>query len=1133
MKRKFWVPIIFSFWMAAPVVSTGATANERPQVKDSLLFSLDSADLTMPAAPEKNQPDLIKGVICDQWGGTIPGAVISVKNKDANTISELDGSFSIAAKPGDQLIVQLIGFREEKVRVRGKAPLEIVLVDDVMALEGVVVTGYQKISRERAAGSYATISSEQLELKPVANVGEALQGVVPGMTMDKEGKFTIRGKANIGSYGDSNPLVVIDGFPVQSYESGVNPFDMVNPDDVENITVLKDAAATSIYGARAANGVIVVTTKKAQGDGHVAVSVDARVGVSSRYDLQHYFNFADGQSQIAYMERLEKYSTIFNSVDPYGNTSNPYYSLSELASLVYEYKRTKNITEQQYEAGKADLLSREGRWVDEYNKHFFRNAISQQYNFSMSGNSNSNNFKMSLLYNHLDGSSIGDNENRFLLNMADTYKLHKMFSIGLNLSLNYRRSAGNGLSLNSAASFTTPFTSLFNEDGSYANIVSSGTLYQPIYEQKFKGKTPASWEYNPLQDRSEHNNTNKNFGARVQATMDFHPLKSLNISLRGQFEHTRKDFKEETFKEAFEIRDLVNTFSTLDAATGKYVSSFPEGGMIRMYGSSCTAWNARAQIDYNDSFAEKHELTLMAIAEMSSSVLERDPGYTAYGYDKFTNLTETVPDFQGKYDTIFGTKKKYPYSGLGKLSIFSDRGMSMAFNMSYMYDKRYGITASVRTDASNFISDKMASRFSPFWSVGLVWNVDKEKFVRQVSWIDHLKLRTSYGLSGIAAGKKSISTLTTITTKPGNPDYTDNDPYAVVNLKGNPSLTWEKARTGNAGIDFSFFHAKLYGSLEYYNRYSYDVIAPAAVPIIVNSSESMVYNNAAILNEGIEMTLGSRFYITSRITWNGDFNFSWNRNTVKDYNAKIVKPGGNYVEGLPLSPIWAFKVTGYTEEGLMKIQGKDGAEVIVNSKESSHIDDVLAPGEGPADGNWLRYCGTAVAPYNLSFRNSFNIYGVTLSFQLTSSFGHKFVWADNESSLISATTKGFGHYLEGALANDASGYTNGSFTMPLFNEKNHEMLNAGGLYNYMFNLYNRAEKNVMSAATIRVSSVYVGWSLPARWLRKTAIGSCSIYGEVNNLPPLWVANSRKVDPLALPGTLKPLINCNFGLKLAF
>lgn len=1128
MKISFLSPLILAS-LLLPVGTMALPSGTMPQFLDSLVSSADTVHVGSIAQVQKKK---VNGVVYDPAGETIPGASILVKGKNTNTISELDGSFSIEAEPGDVLIFQLYGYREEKVKVRGNSPLEVVLYDDVMALEGVVVTGYQKISRERAAGSYATVGAEQLELKPVSNVGEAIKDVVPGMTADKDGKFIIRGKANIGSYGDSNPLVVVDGFPVQSYESGVNPFEMVNPEDVENITVLKDAAATSIYGAKAANGVIVITTKKAQGEGRVSVSVDARATVSSRYDLQHYFNFASGKDQITYMETLEKYSNIFNTVDPYGKPSNPYSNMPELAALVYEYKRAGNLTAEQYAAGKAELLAREGKWVDEYNKYLFRNAISQQYNVTLSGNSRNNSFKMSLLYNHLDGSSIGDSENRFLLNMADTYKLHRMFSLGMSVSLNYRRSVENGISLSQAMNFTTPFTSLFNADGSYADIVASGTLYHPIYEEKYKGKTPASWEYNPLQDRGQHNNKDNRIGTRVQASLDFHPVQSLNISLSGQFERTQRQFSEEVFKDAYEIRDLVNTFSTLDE-NGKYVSSFPEGGRISLNRNAGTSWNARAQINYNDTYAGKHDLTLMAIGELSSSVLEYDPGYTAYGYNRYTNLTETVPDFHGKHDTIFGTQKKYPYNGLGRISTYSDRGMSLAFNMSYMFDKRYGITASVRTDASNFIADSMASRFSPFWSVGLLWNVEKEKFAQQAPWIDHLKLRTSYGLSGIAAGKKSISTLTTVTTKPGNPDYTDNDPYAVVNLKGNPSLTWEKARTANAGVDFSFFNSKLYGSLEYYNRYSYDVIAPATVPIIVNSSETMVYNNAAILNEGVEMTLGSRCYITSRITWNGDLNFSWNRNVVKDFNAKAAKPGGAYVEGLPLSPVWAFDVTGYTEEGLLKLRGKDGTEVVVDSKADSHIDDILAPGEGPADSNWLQYCGTTIAPYNLSFRNSFNIYGVTLSFQLTGSFGHKFVWADNESSLVTASTKGFRAYLGPALENDASGYTTGAFTPPLYNERNYELLNAGGLYSYTFNLYNRAKKNVMNAANIRVSSVYVGWALPAGWLRKSRLTGCSIYGEVNNIPPLWVANHRKVDPLALPGTLKPLVNYTFGLKLTF
>lgn len=1104
-----------------------------PEIKDTATVKTVESVPDGHIAGTRKPEQKVHGKIVDGNGLPVTGAVVVVSGTDVYVNSDTDGEFSIAASVGNVLEITSIGFRSEDIRIRNMKPLTVTLSDDVEALEGVVITGYQKISKERATGSYSTVGATQLELKPVADLSKALAGTVPGMTSDNSGKFTIRGVGHIGSYGDSDPLVVVDGFPVQSYQSGTSPFEMVNPQDVESVTVLKDAAATSIYGARAANGVIVITTKRSHGTERVNVDLEARVSVSNRYDLKHYYNFADGASQLQYINTLEKYSSMFNNIDPYATPSNPYSSMPELTQLVYEYKRAGHLTEEQYRNSLAGLMSREGRWLDEYNRYFFRHAVRQQYNLGINGSTEKNNYRFSFIYNRTDGSSIGDTEDRFMVNLADTYKIIRNLSLSVNASFNYRKSVDNGISPSSTRAYTTPFTSLFNEDGSYANIISSGTIYHPIYQEKYEGKTPASWAYNPLLDRKEHNNESLLMGTRVQASLDYKPVKTLNISLKGQFEMLERKKTEETFAGSYTIRDYVNVFSKLDETTGKYVTTFPEGGMIKMTGFSTTSYNLRAQIDYSEVYAGKHELTLMAMGEMSSSLKEFNPEYVAYGYNKHTHLTQTLPDYINKYDTIFGTQKKYPFYGLGKLSSLADRYLSAGFNMAYSYDGRYAVSGSVRADASNFVSDRMANRFSPFWSAGLLWNIDKEKFAMRASCIDYLKIRASYGIAGIAAGKRNISTLTTIMTKPGDLDYTNNEPYAVVNIKGNPSLTWEKARTVNAGTEFSFFKGKLFGSAEYYNRYSYDVIAEATVPFIVNSSNSMVYNNAAILNQGVEVVLGSRFYITSRITWNGELNFAYNKNVVKDYNVKASKPGGQYVEGLPLSPAWGYRLSGYTESGLLKLQGKDGTEVIVDSKEDSHLDDVLLEGQGPQDNNWLRYCGTTVAPYNLNFRNTFNIYGVTISFELTGHFGHVFNYVNNETSALSESTKGFGGYLKDALAMDASGYTAGHITPPLYNEKNYEQFNAGGLYSYTVNLYNKADWHWRNASSIRINSVYLGYALPAKVLRNSRIESFSIYGEVNNLGAIWVANDLGIDPYAVPGTLRPLINYTFGLKMTF
>lgn len=1093
-----------------------------------------------------------KGIVKDAaTGESIPGAAITLVNSKVYAISDLDGRFEIPAKIGDLLSVASLSMITKEVPVKNMQEMIIEMDLDNVQLQDVIVTGYQTISKERATGSFVKVNAEALAKKPVTNISSALTGLTPGMTVttnaDGTNRFLIRGQGSMQGIADRDPLIVVDGFAIQGFSgisTGVNsekdPFASINPNDVESVTVLKDAAATSIYGARAANGVIVITTKKgALGKDKLNINVNAFVSISNKPNLDYTFNMASLDASIQYLQNMEQYSSSFGDTgrDPYYNATNPYIFLPKASELLFEYKRKENSTEQDYNNGIALLKSREGRWMEEYNKYIFRNAVTQQYNINMNGGSTKNRYNFSVVYDRNAGTSIGDTKNKVILNFSNTYQILKNLSVSVGVNAQISNNKNNGVSLSDLLKYTTPYTSLFNEDGSYAHIATKETVYEPILQTKFGNKLARSWNYNPLQDRGEITNESKIFNTRFQAGLDYKIIEGLNVSFKGQYERNQYKNKELHSKDSYLVRGYSNTFSKQNNSIGIYETFFPDGAIFTDKSDLYSSYNVRGQIDYNKTIAEKHDLTVLLGGEILSSTTEIDPQYTRYGYNPNTNSVQTNPDFITRVSNIWGKSVNYPYTPLGGVRTLEDRFISGYMNFAYTYDKKYTVSASARADASNFISDDVRNKFSPFWSVGAAWNISRENFMKDISWINHLKLRASYGLAGVAAGKNSVSTLTTLKVGAPNIIFTNNEPFATINIKGNPTLTWEKSKTADIALDFDLFNGKLYGSIDYYNRQSYDVLANATTPYIAQSQMTAIFNNAEISNKGIEITLGSSMKISDYISWRGDFNFSYNKNTVEEYNIVPTVPGGNYVPGRPLGCVYGYKLVGYTEEGYPKMEGKDGKIEIITSRATSHTDDVVkaAEGEDRDSNNWYRYLGTTVAPYNIGFTNSFRIYDFTVSFMLTGKFGHVFQRTDSPSA--DQRSPYFAKCIESAMQNN---YTGAYSDMPIYNEKNMETFNTGAAYSYISRVH--AESTVMfeNANHIRLNEIYVGYDMPKRLLGgdHSFVKGLNIYAQARNLGIIWAANDKGIDPDYQWGStnntsFKPMAMWTFGVKLNF
>ena len=1106
-------------------------------IEGKFVYIVSDRDASSPGRQVRQKRTTVSGQVVDAQGNPLPGATVVVKGTTIGTATDMDGRYTLAVPEGDHTLqVSMVGMRTENVPIRRRTHINVSLTESVEMMDEVVVTGYQTISKERATGAYSIIDSDVLDSKTTTNLAEALNGLVPGLvtatsSVDDDLHFVIRGKGTLQEdQAESDPLIVVDGFAITGYTDGNDPFSTINPNDVESVTVLKDAAATSIYGARAANGVIVITTKKGQTGNKLDISVDANWSIKQRADMDYYFNMASAESQFRFVELMTKYIPVTAANDPY---ADPRYHksmpLSAPYRLIFERDVKHNITDEQYLSERARLIdiANRGLWKKDIDKYVLRRGFTNQYNVALRGATEKLNYNFSASYDGEKGYVKGDDNRRMLLNMGASAKITDALTFDASLNTMITKAENNGVDLAGMKSYISPWSRLADDNGNLVNIPYG--VYGPILETVYAGKTPADWHYNPVADRQYMDNTAETMYYRVQGGLTYKTPWGLNLSAKGQYEWRRYDTHEGYDPESYYVRDLYNTYSTLNPATGMYDSYFPQGGIFTDGGHTYKAYNLRAQADYSWT-KDKHALSVLAGTEILSSTQETTPSITRYGYNKYTNAVDATIDYETQqFTNIFGVDVLNPFKTLGALSTYEDRFFSVYANASYTYDERYSATVSFRTDASNYQSESQRDKFSPFWSVGGSWLLSRERFLQQASWLNMLKLRASFGIAGVAAGKKSTSSVTTVSTNLGTTIFPGSN---SINARGNETLTWEKSRTFNVGVDLSVFDNKLSGSIDFYNKYSYDVLSDATVPAISQGVDHAMFNNAEVLNRGIELSLSSNLRIVDDLRWRGTVNYAYNYNKVTNFEltSPITPSNPGYMEGYPIGSILALKPVGYTPEGYVQLQGKDGTLQTILDSQTSHTAETIS--RDLDESNWFYYVGSMTPTSNLSFSNYFMWRGLTLSFMITGRFGYRIYRGDNDD-FTSATYGNYSKQLDKSFAVYDQGYANQKdySAFPLYNDANFDVYKS--LYTNLYFANLLFDTNYVSGDHIRLNEVYLGYDFPEKLLsRQRAFSRVNVYARASNLGVIWSKNGD-IDPDYPIGSIKPMPTFTFGLKVGF
>ncbi|WP_126248128.1 SusC/RagA family TonB-linked outer membrane protein [Chitinophaga rhizosphaerae] len=948
-------------------------------------LKLSHNDVNIDTVPKVD----ISGIVQDRKGIPLPGSTIYIKGSGKGNVSDKAGNFFISGVPKNSvLLISSIGFDTKQIRVGNQTYIKVELdsiVRNINAIE-VVSTGYQTIPRERITGSFVQLDNKLLGRTPSTNILDRISYVTNGLRYDPVGagstKYVIRGYSTINS--NRMPLVVIDGFPYEEYPSGLEMVERLNPNDVESITVLKDAAAASIWGARSGNGVIVVTTKKGQYNLKTEFNVSANFTVTEKPRINS-LNMMSGKDVIEF----EKMQFQAGNYDIYDDlfTGVGYFPILPQAVETMLAGRRGELSAAQVESALGKLGQQNIN--DDVSKYFLQNSLRHQYNLSIRGGSAKASYYTSVGYDRDRTDQIGASSERFTVRSSSSNKLTQFLEAAY--FIDYSHTAGKKpnltydqlVPLSGYVSQVSPYSALASTNGTPLAIPSPVEGLRSVYIDTVSNIGLMDWHFKPLNELRESKNSTTIDNVRLGGNLKFKVLKGLSVELSGQYNRSWATNNYYYSPNSYLVRNEVNKYADIDPMSGSLVYPFPKGSYISNLFQRLTGWNARGQVVYGKNWSNS-DLNVLAGLEASEGRTE-DSRSSMIGFND-----ETLTSVQVNYNTIYPVRP----SGSGILSSYNPVGTSVMnrrffsyyANGSYTYLSKYLLSASIRLDAANLFGVNVNNRRVPLWSTGLGWVISSESFMQSARFIDQLKIRATYGVNGNL--NTTVSSKPTIGYVAASGNIYIRTPYAMLLNPSNPDLTWERVRTINLGLDYSFFKNRLYGFFEVYNKKGIDLIGPIFTEA-TRGVPSYYGNYATLRTKGIDVQVGGRIINNRDLNWTSTINFSSNMDKVLDYDditpnlseiSSVYLQSGSTIIGTSLNKLYAYKWGG--------LSAADGSPQGILSDTISSYNLVVADNNTKVS-ELINY-GTAVPKYFGNILNQVSWKYLTLSFNIRYSLGYYF-----------------------------------------------------------------------------------------------------------------------------------------------
>ena len=1020
----------------------------------------------------------LKGTVLNSTGDPLPAVSITVKGTSTGTNTDKDGKFSLNIKKGATLVISSKGFVEQEIKTGAKTNIKVLLLEDNQTLEEVIVTGYQAISKDKVTGAYEKISGAAMQQRPTKDILHKLDGMVSGVSVvvGENGfinRIDIRGRNTM--LASQSPLIIIDGFPWPGSTFAVNP------EDIETIFVLKDAAATAQWGVRASNGVIVITTKKAK-MGKMAVDFSSFYSIdeSIKFSKQNWMNTA--QEIDLDQEYIDKKWFNFQSLLLTKSALNQV----QVANIYRQGLSPDGIVWNQntFQNFISELKTHDAakQWED----LMYRKATHFTQNLSISGSTAKNSIYASVLYNDELLKENGNTDKRIIFDMRDEFKLSKRFSFNVSMNAAWEKQKNNGIHP-SAVSTQNAYDNLVDANG---NTIQYYTRWNP-WTIRTKEAIPGFYKYtyNALDELRNRDNTSQVTDLRAQFGISYEPIKGLKLESKilydGGFTRSDSYSSMDLPSQRILVNDMFLYPSTYQIPVGsKYAFSRGEFYLV----------NWRNTLSYEKKLGH-HDISFLTGFDIKKAYSE-SVSDVEYGFNKQTNNYVAINNRDFQAGAKFNWNGERQFFTFFTTSNADTREVGFYAMPGYTFRNKYTINANFRIDQKNLFGSDPSFRYKPLWSVGTAWLISKEDFMRSFSWINRLNLKGSYGITGNASNNYSpYPQAVNVNTALGTQLFT----YLRLTSPGNPSLKWEETRSLNLTLEFSLLKNRLDGSFSWYRENSVDLLGNRVLDPTSGFSSAIV-NYASLTNRGVEFSLHSLIIQKKNFAWEASFNISYNKNRVTKIDDQKRTPvtmvlTGDLAIGKPLENIYSYNYAGLSAGG-------EALLYTANKTIKLWKDYVPTPED-------LIYQGTTVAPYYGGFQTTLAFKGIDLSLNLSYKAGHYFryfiplnngsayrmdkIWATRwQKPGDEANTR-----VPKIAYNGVDPYT-GTI--------------ESKFDNYSTDLYYAYGQDlVFKADFIKVRDIILGYSLPASITKKALMNSLRFTVQVTN-PFAWYNNPENIDP---------------------
>lgn len=1056
------------------------------------------------------QQNTVTGRIIDSAGTALPGVSVIIKGTKNGTTTNQQGEFELRGVPSaGTLVISYIGLETQEVRMAGRSTLNVVMHEDAANLQNVVVTGFQRIERNRFTGAAVKLRADDVKTEGIIDVSRMLEGRAAGVavqnvsgTFGSAPKIRIRGATSIT--GENKPLWVVDGVVLEDIVnisndqlSSGDPNTLlgsavagINANDIETFDILKDASATALYGARAMNGVIVITTKRGK-SGVPSISYTGNFGVQLKPSYSNYdiMNSADQMSVYAELER--KGYLDFSSIANRANAG----VYGKMADLIKTVNPDGTFALANTQAARSAFLMRYATANTDWFDILFRNSLTQEHSLSLSsGTEKAQSYFSTSFYND-QGWTIADNVKRYTINLRNTYNLSNKFSAGFKVAGSVRQQTAPGTTTRRS----NPVEGAYDRDFdinpfSYAlNTSRVLTAYDENGNLEYFRRNFAPFN---IINEVKNNSIKLNLvDISLTADAQYKFTKWLNYSFIGALRYVRTSKEHEITENSNQANAYRAAGTSTIAEANRFlyrdpdnpdavpVSVLPYGGFYNRNEDELKNFTFRNVLNFDNTFGTVHQISGLVGQEVKYAD-RQNANNTGFGY-QYNNGGVPFVDYRIVKQFI---ENSLQYYGMGNNY---ERFVGYFANARYVYNKKYTIEGTFRRDGSNRLGASEKARWINSYTISGRWNIEQENFLSNVRALSYLTLRASYGLN--ANYGNATNSLAVLRTQITNRPYL-TDQQLAINIENleNSDLTWERKFEGNVGIDAGLLNNRINISVDAYKRKSLDLINLIRTSGI-GGEVTKAANYADMESGGIEFSIGGSAIKTRNFTWQTNLTFGYNTTKItKASNYPIVYdlviPEGGAQLGYPVRGLFSIPFAGLNELGVPTFKREKGDTSRGVYLQSDKI-------------GFLKYEGPVDPTIVGGFTNNFTYKNFSFGFHISYQAGNKIRLYPAYRSAYSDLDAMPNEFKNRWTLPGDEKITN----IPSIADR-YTNLNINDSSAYPFNNYNYSTERVVDGSFVRLKSVTIRYSLPDRILHNTVFKTASINLVGNNL---WLIYSNK------------------------